>query len=249
MNLNGQRYLIVNADDCGLCEGVNRGIIEAAERGIVTSASLMVRQPAAEPAATWARRHPKFSLGIHLDFGEWIYRDGEWVKLYEVVPADDETAVRREVIRQLAEFHALVGRDPTHLDSHQHAHRKEPVQSIVLGAAFRLGIPVRDCSPGIRYCGDFYGQTAEGEALPGALTIKGLERILADLAPGVTELGCHPGYCLGLQSVYRHEREAELKVLCAPETRRLLTALGIKLCSFSTLPRPQSSAPPGPVAA
>ena len=43
--------LIVNADDFGLCAGVNQGIIEAHERGIVTSASLMVRYPAAEAAA------------------------------------------------------------------------------------------------------------------------------------------------------------------------------------------------------
>src|SRR5437870_3779943 len=41
------RYLIVNADDFGLSPGVNRGIIEAHEHGIVTSASLMVRWPAA----------------------------------------------------------------------------------------------------------------------------------------------------------------------------------------------------------
>ncbi len=249
MNPNAQRYLIVNADDFGLCEGVNRGIIAAAKHGIVTSASLMVRQPAAETAAAWARRHPELSLGLHLDLAEWIYRDGAWLKLYEVVPADDEIAVRREVTRQLAVFRALAGRDPTHLDSHQHAHRREPVRSIVLEAASRLGIPVRDCTPGIRYCGDFYGQTAEGETLPDALTVQGLERILTDLTSGVTELGCHPGYCQELQSVYRLEREAEVNVLCAPQTRHVLTALGIKLCSFSTLPRPLGSTSAVPVAA
>ncbi|MBI3874558.1 MAG: ChbG/HpnK family deacetylase [Verrucomicrobia bacterium] len=47
-----KRFLIVNADDFGLSAGVNRGIIEAHERGIVTSASLMVCQPAAADAVT-----------------------------------------------------------------------------------------------------------------------------------------------------------------------------------------------------
>jgi len=46
-----QRYLIVNADDFGQSQGVNRGVIAAHEHGIVTSASLMVRWPAAIEAA------------------------------------------------------------------------------------------------------------------------------------------------------------------------------------------------------
>ena len=42
------RYLIVNADDLGLSEGVNRGILEAAQQGIVSSSTVMVNMPAAE---------------------------------------------------------------------------------------------------------------------------------------------------------------------------------------------------------
>jgi predicted glycoside hydrolase/deacetylase ChbG (UPF0249 family) len=38
-----QRILIVNGDDFGRTAGVNRGIIEAHQRGVLTSASLMVR--------------------------------------------------------------------------------------------------------------------------------------------------------------------------------------------------------------
>lgn len=47
--------MIVNADDFGLSPGVNRGIIQAHEHGIVTSASLMVRRAAAYQAAQYAR--------------------------------------------------------------------------------------------------------------------------------------------------------------------------------------------------
>lgn len=50
------RFLIVNADDFGQSPGVNRGIIEAHEHGIVTSASLMVRWPAATEAAAYGRQ-------------------------------------------------------------------------------------------------------------------------------------------------------------------------------------------------
>ncbi|PYS69828.1 MAG: hypothetical protein DMF73_14065 [Acidobacteria bacterium] len=59
-----QRYLIVNADDFGQSPGINRGVIEAHENGIVTSASLMVRWPAAAEAAQYARGHPDLSVTV-----------------------------------------------------------------------------------------------------------------------------------------------------------------------------------------
>ena len=52
----GTRHLIVNADDFGQSAGINRGIIEAHEHGIVTSTSLMVRWPAA--GARWGSASP-----------------------------------------------------------------------------------------------------------------------------------------------------------------------------------------------
>jgi predicted glycoside hydrolase/deacetylase ChbG (UPF0249 family) len=228
-------YLIVNADDFGLSDGVNRGIIEAAERGIVTSASLMVRQPATAAAAAYAKKDGPLSIGLHLDLGEWVYRNGEWVPLYSVVQTDDPEAVQSEVLRQVGEFQRLVGRNPTHLDSHQHVHRQEPARSIVTALARKLAVPLREFSPDIRYCGDFYGQDGEGETLPEALTVANLRQILASLPPRTTELGCHPGYDDGLATCYRSERAAEVAVLCAPEIRQALQTLDIRLCSFSRI--------------
>ncbi len=95
-----QRYLIVNADDFGQSAGINRGIIDAHEHGVVTSASLMVRWPAAIEAARYARSHTSLSLGLHFDFGEWCCRDGYWSMLYEVVPENDVKAVKDEARRQ-----------------------------------------------------------------------------------------------------------------------------------------------------
>ena len=61
--MDSKRFLIVNADDFGLSEGVNRGIIEAHERGIVTSASLMVLKPSAVSAAAYSREHLRLRRG------------------------------------------------------------------------------------------------------------------------------------------------------------------------------------------
>jgi predicted glycoside hydrolase/deacetylase ChbG (UPF0249 family) len=227
-----QRYLIVNADDFGQSPGVNRGIIEAHERGIVTSASLMVRWPAAAEAAAYSRKHPKLSLGLHFDFGEWACRKGNWVKLYEVVPEDDGAAAAREASRQLAAFCRLVGKDPTHLDSHQHAHRGKPVRAIFTEIADKLGVPLRGCSPKIRYCGGFYGQTSNGRSFPSLISASSVIKILAKLPPGFTELGCHPGVGNDLDSMYVSERAREVQVLCDPRVQGAILNMGIELCSF-----------------
>jgi predicted glycoside hydrolase/deacetylase ChbG (UPF0249 family) len=229
----GSRWLIVNADDFGLSSGVNRGVIAAHERGIVTSASLMVRSPAAEEAVAYSGSRPGLSLGLHVDLGEWVYRDGVWETAYEVAPTTDEAAVRAEVARQLEAFHRLVGSPPTHLDSHQHVHRSEPVRSVLREAADRIGVPLRGESDAVRYCGDFYGQTGEGEPIEGAVSAERLIGIVRALPPGITELGCHPGEGGDVDSVYREERELELAALCDPRVLETVRASGVRLCSFA----------------
>jgi predicted glycoside hydrolase/deacetylase ChbG (UPF0249 family) len=160
-----QKYLIVNADDFGLSPGINQGVIESHERGIVTSASLMVRWPAAAEAAAYAREHRSMGLGLHVDLGEWMCRNTEWVAIYEVVPRDDSSALKDEIARQFETFTTLSGMVPTHIDSHQHVHRSDPLRSILAGYAEALGIPLRLCNPSIIYCGGFYGQTEQGVSL------------------------------------------------------------------------------------
>lgn len=235
MDAQAKKQLIVNADDFGLSPGVNRGILEAHRHGIVTSASLMVRQPAAAQAAAASREYPALSLGLHLDLGEWTYRDGTWVPLYEVVPMDESAAVAGEVVRQLLAFRALVGKNPTHLDSHQHVHLKEPARSVVVNVARELMLPLRSCSRTIHYCGQFYGQTTEGLPLPDALSVEAMIALLEHLPAGVTELGTHPGYPGGLETMYESERVTEVGTLCDPRVHSAVEALGIGLCSFSDI--------------
>jgi predicted glycoside hydrolase/deacetylase ChbG (UPF0249 family) len=225
------RRLIVNADDFGQADSINQGIIQAFEHGIVTSASLMVRFPATTAAAEFARRCDRLSVGLHLDLGEWTCRDGQWTQRYSVVTETDAQAVVDEVERQLTAFRQLLGRDPTHFDSHQHVHRSEPLLSILLEAGHRLGIPVRHFGP-VLYRGDFYGQTNQGHPYPEGLTVDNLKRVISTLPAGVTELGCHPGVSDDMDSMYRAERMQELKTLCDPRIRECLAASGVELCSF-----------------
>ncbi len=229
-----RRQLIVNGDDFGRTEAVNAGITAAHEQGILTSASLMVRWPAAAGAARQARALPGLGVGLHVDLGEWEPRGGDWVAVYEVDDVDDARRVTAEVERQLAAFRELLGRDPTHLDSHQHVHLREPVLSILVEIAGELAVPLRHHDPRIRYCGEFYGQTGEGQPLPEGISVDGLIEILAALQPGVTELACHPGLDDELQSTYRSERVQEVRVLCDPRVRATVAASDIELCSFTS---------------
>lgn len=226
-----RRALIVNADDFGQSTLINEGVIEAHERGIVTSASLLVRWPAAEEAAEYAHRTPSLSVGLHLDLGEWHYLDGEWVLAHEVCDARDAEAVALQLETQLEAFRRLVGRDPTHLDAHQHAHHHRPARDLAIETALRLGIPLRGFTDGITYSGVFYGQTGKGEPFPEALTVEALIAALEDLSPGWTELGCHPGR-RDPSTPYGAEREREVAVLCDGRIRAAVERLGIALCSF-----------------
>jgi predicted glycoside hydrolase/deacetylase ChbG (UPF0249 family) len=225
------RFLVVNADDLGLSEAVNDGIFAAHAEGIVTSASLMVRQGAAAAAAERAHEFPELAIGLHIDLGEWNYEEGEWTLAYSHCDGDDRAAVEAECRAQLERFRALLGRDPTHLDSHQHVHESEPAKGVTEALAAELGVPLRNRA--IPYQGGFYGQSGKGDPYPEGISPEALMSLIRDLQPGWTEIGCHPAAGPVPTSSYDAERQKELETLRAPRVRSLLDREGIALRSFA----------------
>lgn len=199
------RFLIINADDLGLSAAVNEGVFAAHERGIVTSASLMVDRPAALAAAEAFAEHPDLAIGLHLE-------------------SEDCWA-------QLDRFRHLVGRDPTHLDSHKYVHEAEPVRAVAEALAAELGVPLRNRR--VRYEGGFYGRTAGGDPAPEAISPEHLIELIKALPPGWTEIGCHPAAGPVPTSSYNAERQAELQTLCDPQVKILLNVSDVRLCSFA----------------
>jgi predicted glycoside hydrolase/deacetylase ChbG (UPF0249 family) len=232
------KYLVVNADDLGASPGVNRGIVEAHDRGIVTSTSLDVTTPWSAEAAALARARPDLDVGLHVNLGGWA-RD--WV-----IDPDDHECCRAELSDQIGRFEELMGRRPTHLDSHRNVHRDPRLLPDFLQLAERHRLPLRQHSAA-RYFSEFYGRW-DGEAHPEQVSIDNLLRMLRmEIGDGITELSCHPGYVdSDLRSGYTAEREVELRTLCAPAIRAALRELHIQLIGFRDLTRAtRASWPPG----
>jgi predicted glycoside hydrolase/deacetylase ChbG (UPF0249 family) len=148
------RRLIVNADDYGLSRGVTTGIIEAAETGVVTSASMMVNLPGFNDAAARAGSRPSLSLGLHLNLttGKPLTsapsltqrNTGKFYSLPVLIARAslgriDSSEVTLECAAQLDRM-AEVGIAPTHLDSHRHVHAHPALWPAVIEAASSRGV-------------------------------------------------------------------------------------------------------------
>lgn len=152
------KILIVNADDFGLSEGVNRGIIAAHQNGILSSTSIMPNGPAFDDAVNIALANPSLDVGVHLtligekcvspasELRDMVDKAGALPQSYLVFTrqllskrfsvGDVQTEIRAQVERVLK-----AGIDPSHIDSHQHVHMLPSVFAIVLDIAREYGIP------------------------------------------------------------------------------------------------------------
>lgn len=222
------KHLIVNADDFGASTGVNRGIVECHTHGVLTSTSLMVTGRAVREAVALSRDLPALSLGLHWDV------HGEDERAFDL---DDLAAVRDEFRRQLDEFHRLVGRPPTHIDSHRHVHREEHLRPLFRELVAPLGVPLREDGR-VNFVGGFYAQWEWQVTNLEYVSVPFLQKMLREEVPdGWTEFSCHPGYrSRDFTSVYLAEREAEVRTLTDPRIRETLAELGIRLASYADYP-------------
>ena len=250
----GPKHLLVNADDLGRTEGINRGIFEAHDRGIVTSATLMVNYPSSRTAAEQLDRFPHLGIGLHVALTgsvptldpsripSLVDAQGRFPPKPEDLKAPRPEEIRAEVEAQWVRFHELTGRSPTHLDSHHHCHRLPEVCDALVAIGRREGLPVRNSSPEV-------GRRLHREGIPtteffdesffgDATDIATLTRILLQLPSGVTELMCHPAHVdeeLRSSSSYAEPREQELATLIDAGIQRLILENGIRLIHFGEL--------------
>jgi predicted glycoside hydrolase/deacetylase ChbG (UPF0249 family) len=224
-----QRNLIVNADDFGASEGINRGIADCHVRGILTSASLMVTGTAVHDAIARSREYPGLSVGLHWDV---------WGEDEREFDTGDVRAVRDEFDRQMEAFTHLMGSLPTHVDSHKHAHRTPTLLPLFAEWLAPYAIPLRGHGD-VVYVGGFYGQWRWGVTDLSHISVAALQGILrTEILADWTELACHPGYCSPpFASIYGTEREEEIRTLTDPSLRQTLAECNIVLRNYRDFAR------------
>ena len=249
------KKLIVNADDLGRTEGINEGIFDAHRRGVVTSATMMVNYPSARRVAVLSRDNPALGIGLHVALSggvpalppehlrSLVDAKGMLPAKPEGLAAADPAEVLAEVRAQLKLFREIMGRDPTHFDSHHHSHREVPaVFEAILTLAWETGLPVRNVSPAMaerlrregvptpdHFVEDFYAEGA---------TLNDLIGIVEDLPAGTSEIMCHPAVVdeeLRSSSGYSDVRAQELDVLTHGAVRQAVQRSGVRLISFGQL--------------
>lgn len=150
--------LIVNADDFGYSEAVNRAIVSGFESSLVNSTSLMANMPGFDHAIGLIRKHPFLQrhVGLHLNLTEgyalsralpafptFCGTDGRLIYHRERplfrLSRRERAAVYEEMEMQLERVMAA-GIRPTHLDSHHHTHTEWAIAPLVCRLARANGI-------------------------------------------------------------------------------------------------------------
>jgi hopanoid biosynthesis associated protein HpnK len=151
------RRIIINADDFGLCDGVNEAVAQAHSEGILTSATIMANMSAAGKAVKIAKKLPTLGVGVHLNLTEGrpvskdagisclLNDEGQFaysplvLSLMSLARREIRKAIRTELAAQI-QWVIDHGLKPTHLDSHKHIHAFPALFSIICQLARRFGI-------------------------------------------------------------------------------------------------------------
>lgn len=230
--------IIFNADDLGWSVGVNKGIVEAYQNGVVNSATLIVTGKAFEQAVTLIKTHRLANIGLHFNLTEGVAilkshrtltdAQGNFHRAIHQRDALDQEEVFAELEAQYQKAQDA-GVNITHIDSHHHIHMTRAFRKTFARFSRKYKLPIRKVhftsrNPikrlallrdmwGVRYytpyfCADFYDSTA---------TQEDLMEILKRYQGKNVEIMCHPGYRDPENGEYDQERERELKVLTNPE--------------------------------
>ena len=132
--------VILHADDFGFDKDTTNATIELLEKGILTSASIMVNMPASDMAISYAKAHSEKSWGVHLTFvdglqpcipshqiptlvnKDGVFHESDVVRKRALFCNISKKDIVKESIAQISRLRE-VGIHVSHLDSHGHLHK------------------------------------------------------------------------------------------------------------------------------
>lgn len=247
--------LIVNADDFGHSKGVNLGIAEAFNNGVVRSTTIMAGMPGFDHAVALAKENPGLHIGAHLTLTAGrsvggVYKtitdeQGNFLHLTELTKRAEHNEIDLHEVE--LEYEAQIqkilaaGIKITHFDSHHHTHNLQGIITVFLKMAKKYGVNVRIQNKELLqgdYSGikttDYFVHTFYAENT----TIPYIKELLQTYTEGSLEVMCHPAYLdytLKNTSSYNENRTVELHVLTSDELKEYIAEKGISLSSFADL--------------
>ncbi|HEX3148616.1 MAG TPA: ChbG/HpnK family deacetylase [Gemmataceae bacterium] len=253
--------LIVTADDFGISPGTVAGILEAMREGWVAATSAMVCEPADRQRVADAAGVVPGRIGLHLQLtdGRPVSQSGAVPSLVDRdgrFPAHPSSAGQIDPGEVLAEWRAQLGLlrelgvEPSHLDSHHHAHTLPGALEAYVELARETGLRARGGRPlvvrrlraaGVR-CVDACEMTWTGTGRGAETLIHAVTGLVAGAAgPRAVELVAHPGHPddeLRRRSNVIEARWNELRVLSDPELPARLIVAGFQLADITQWEHP-----------
>ncbi|MGL4737851.1 MAG: chitin disaccharide deacetylase [Cellulosilyticaceae bacterium] len=237
--------LIVNADDMGLCEAVNYGILSAYQKGIVTSCTIMPGMPGFEHAVALLKQNPGLGCGVHMTLSlhkpvmnghqTIVDEDGYFYRRItnEKIGTFDLEEVYQEFCAQIEKVKAT-GIEITHLDSHHHVHTLEALDPVIKRIVEKYNLPIRGgfekgwgYTKAVDLMDSFYGDEVKTTYFEEHLEeIKSHEQV---------DLMCHPAFveeALVNATSYALARMKEYSILTDEAVKIFLEANNITLVSY-----------------
>lgn len=226
------KKLIINADDFGYREEINKGIIFAYQNGVVTSTSLFVEKAGTEQAIELAKENPNLGIGPHIYLDMFFEVDHHTGKIIDWVnPKPNLDDVTNEIRRQIEKYYSF-GFSADHIDSHHHAHLHSDLLPIMCDIAKEYNIAVVRFSPenicpknGKKKVEDIKNHMQKNGLFNIDHFIEGWYWGNIDEPYNIAELMTHPGY----GEIWR---ESELAHCCQPKLKEYMKEQEIHLVRF-----------------
>lgn len=245
--------VIINADDLGLCESVNVGILESIKNGVVTSTTILANSVSVEDAIKIAIDN-NLDVGIHLaltigkpvcdNHKTIVDNEGNFFNISDIdskIQSFDIEEIRTEFLAQIKKIEEL-GIEITHIDSHHHVHGYEKVAKVVAQIAKERNFKVRPLESNIKILKEYEIKTPErfvAAFYQQNVSVDGLKNILEENKQYDTlEIMCHPsmlGDDINSISKYNEIRYKELEIMCSKEIKQYIENNDVQLIGYKQL--------------